>query len=132
VRKKISSGSPYEAKIGFSRAVRAGSILAISGTAPVAEDGSVACPGDVYGQALRCLEIIGDAIEEAGLSIEDVLRTRIMLRDMDSWKDAAKAHGEIFAGINPACTFVEVSRFIDPEWLIEIEADCVVPACDEH
>ena len=132
MRQKISSGSPYEADIGFSRAVRAGSILAISGTAPVAEDGSVACPGDVYGQTLRCLQIIGDAIAEARLSIEDVLRTRIMLRDIDSWRGAARAHSEIFGGVNPACTFVEVSRFIDPEWLVEIEADCVVPACDEQ
>lgn len=96
------------------------------GTAAIAEDGSVASPGDVYGQAKRCLEIIEKAIKQAGGSLKDTVRTRIFLKDMNTWKQAAKAHGEFFSDIQPACTFVEVNRFINPEWLIEIEADAVL------
>lgn len=125
MRTTVSSGSPFEPEIGFSRAVRVGDLLAVSGTAPIAPDGSVASPGDVHGQTRRCLEIVADAIAEAGLELEDVIRTRIMLTDMHAWRDAARAHGEIFGAIRPACTFVEVSRFIDPGWLVEIEADCI-------
>ncbi|WP_426701388.1 RidA family protein [Rhodanobacter sp. Col0626] len=125
MRTNISSGSPLEPEIGFSRAVRVGNLLAVAGTAPIAPDGSVAAPGDVYGQTKRCLEIISAAIGDAGMAVGDVIRTRIMLTDIGSWRDAARAHGEWFAGIKPACTFVEVSRFIDPGWLVEVEADCV-------
>ncbi|MBK8181556.1 MAG: RidA family protein [Candidatus Competibacteraceae bacterium] len=125
MRKLITSGSPFEPQIGFSRAVRVGSIVAIAGTAPVAPGGGVAAPGDVYGQAKRCLEIIQQAVTEAGLSLASVLRTRVMLTDISRWQEAARAHGEVFSEIRPACTFVEVSRFIDPGWLVEIEADCV-------
>jgi enamine deaminase RidA (YjgF/YER057c/UK114 family) len=125
MRTHVSSGSPLEPEIGFSRAVRVGHLLAVAGTAPIAPDGAVAAPGDVYGQTRRCLEIIATAISDAGLGMGDVIRTRIMLTDIRAWRDAARAHGEVFAGIKPACTFVEVSRFIDPDWLVEIEADCV-------
>ena len=125
MRKLITSGSPFEPQIGFWRAVRVGSIVAIAGTAPVAPGGGVAAPGDVYGQAKRCLEIIQQAVTEAGLSLASVLRTRVMLTDISRWQEAARAHGEVFSEIRPACTFVEVSRFIDPGWLVEIEADCV-------
>lgn len=125
-RKNISSGSPFEPEIGFSRAVRIGNIISVSGTAPIAEDGNVASPGNVYGQTKRCIEIMQKAIEEAGGSLENVIRTRIMLVDAETWREAARAHGEFFSDIRPACTFVEVSRFINPEWLVELEADCVV------
>jgi enamine deaminase RidA (YjgF/YER057c/UK114 family) len=125
MRKLVSSKSPLEPRIGFSRAVRVGQFVAISGTAPFAEDGSVACPGDVYGQTRRCLEIIAEAVDEAGLSLDTVVRTRIMLTDISQWEAAARAHGEVFAAIRPATTFIEVPRFIDPEWLVEVEADCV-------
>jgi enamine deaminase RidA (YjgF/YER057c/UK114 family) len=125
MRKLVSSKSPLEPRIGFSRAVRVGQFVAISGTAPFAEDGSVACPGDVYGQTRRCLEIIAEAVDGAGLSLDTVLRTRIMLTDVSQWEAAARAHGEFFAAIRPATTFIEVPRFIDPEWLVEVEADCV-------
>lgn len=128
MRTLVSSGSAFEPQIGFSRAVRVGNVLAVAGTAPIAADGSVATPGDVYGQTKRCLEIIAAAIADAGLGLGDVIRTRIMLTDIDSWRDAARAHGEVFGAIRPACTFVEVSRFIDPGWLVEIEADCVAQA----
>jgi enamine deaminase RidA (YjgF/YER057c/UK114 family) len=125
-RTNISSGSPYEKPIGFSRATRIGNTIAVAGTAPVAPDGSTASPGDAYGQTKRCLEIIQKAIEDAGGRLEDVIRTRVMLTDISQWEAAAKAHGEMFGDIRPACTFVEVSKFIKDDWLVELEADCLV------
>jgi enamine deaminase RidA (YjgF/YER057c/UK114 family) len=125
-RKLISSGSYLEPEIGFSRAVRVGQFVAIAGTAPIAAAGGTAAPGDVYGQTIRCFEIIAKAVAEAGGTLANIIRTRIMLTDISSWRDAARAHGEVFCEIRPACTFVEVSGFIDPTWLVEIEADCVV------
>ena len=125
MRMCVSSGSPWEPRIGFSRAVRIGPWLAVSGTAPVAPDGSVAAPGDVYGQTKRCLDIIAQAVREAGLTTGDVIRTRVMLTDITSWPEAARAHGEVFSAIRPACTFVEVKGFIEPGWLVEVEAECV-------
>ena len=125
MRKLISSGSPFEPRIGFSRAVRVGSLVAIAGTAPITSEGGVAAPGDVYGQTKRCLEIIEQAVIDAGLSLSSVIRTRVMLTDISRWEEAARAHGEVFAAVRPACTFVEVSRFINPDWLVELEADCV-------
>ena len=126
VRKNVSSGSQYEEPIGFSRAVRVNNIISVSGTAPIASDGSTACPNDLYGQTTHCLKIIKKAIEEAGGNIRNVIRTRIFLIDISKWQEAAKAHGEFFSEIKPASTFLEVSRLIDPNWLIEIEADCVI------
>lgn len=125
-RKNISSGSPYEGPIGFSRAVRIGNILSVAGTAPIAADGSTASPGSVYDQTCRCLEIIDDAIRRAGSSLSDVIRTRVMLTDISRWEEAGSAHGKFFGKIRPACTFVEVSAFIKEDWLVEIEADCVI------
>jgi enamine deaminase RidA (YjgF/YER057c/UK114 family) len=125
MRSQISSGSPLEPRIGFSRAVRVGGLVAISGTAPIAADGSVAASGDVYGQMKRCLEIIRQAVSDAGLTMHDIIRTRVMLTDISRWEEAARAHGEVFSAIKPACTFVEVKGFINPEWLVEVEADCV-------
>ena len=126
MRKLISSGSPFEPQIGFSRAVRVGPFVAVSGTAPIAPDGGVASPGDMYGQTKRCLEIISQAIAQAGLSMDSVIRTRVMLTDMSRWREAAKAHGEVFGKIKPASTFVEVKGLVERDWLVEIEADCVV------
>lgn len=125
-RQLISSGSPFEKPIGFSRAVRVGNVIAVSGTAPIAPGGGTAYPGDLYRQARTCLEIIKDAIEKAGGRLEDVIRTRIMLIDISRWQEAARAHGEFFGDIRPASTFIQVSRFIDEDWLVEIEADGVV------
>ena len=125
-RQLISSGSPFEKPIGFSRAVRVGNLIAVSGTAPIAPGGGTAYPGDLYRQTRACLEIIQKAIEAAGGRLEEVIRTRIMLTDIDKWQDAAKAHGEFFGDIRPASTFVQVSRLIDADWLVEIEADAVV------
>ena len=126
MRQNISSGSPFEKPIGFSRAVRIGERIVVSGTAPIATDGTTAHTGDMYGQTLRCLEIIREAIEKAGGGLGDVIRTRVYLTDAERWQDAASAHGKIFGDIRPACTFVEVKRLIDPDWLVEIEAECVV------
>jgi enamine deaminase RidA (YjgF/YER057c/UK114 family) len=125
-RKNISSGSPFEPAIGFSRAVKLGNIVSISGTAPIAPDGSTAHVGDLYGQTRYCLEIIERAIKEAGGTLDRVIRTRVMLTDISKWKEAARAHGEFFSRIRPACTFVEVKGFVDNEWLVEIEADCIL------
>lgn len=125
-RKNVSSGSPMEGPIGFSRAVRIGNIIAVAGTAPIGHDGQTVGIDNVYEQTKHCIEIIKKAIEAAGGSLQDVLRTRIMLVDMSTWKEAAQAHGEVFSDIRPACTFVEVKGFINKEWLVEIEADCVI------
>lgn len=124
-RTLVSSGSPFESIIGFSRAVRVGPFVAVAGTAPIASDGSVAAPGDVRGQTFRCLQIIEAAIADAGLTLESVVRTRVMLTDISRWEEAARAHGEVFGAIKPANTFVEVKGFINPGWLVEIEVDCI-------
>ena len=125
-RKNVTYNQAIEKEIGFSRAVRIGNIIAVTGSAPTAKDGSVHCPGDLYEQSKRSFEIIKDVIEEAGGRIEDVIRTRMFLTDISRWKEAAKAHGEVFSEILPATTFVEVSGLINPEWLVEIEADAVI------
>ena len=125
-RRLVSSGSPLEPEIGFSRAVRVGDHVAVAGTAPIGPDGRAAHPGDVYAQTRLCLEIVRRAIEEAGCTLDQVIRTRIMLTDIDRWRDAAKAHGEVFGAIRPASTFVQVTRFINPDWLVEVEADCII------
>ncbi len=121
----VSSGSPWEKPIGFSRAVKIGNIIAVSGTAPIASDGSTAYPDDLYNQTKHCIEIMKKAIEQAGGKLEHVIRTRIMLKDISRWEQAAKAHGEFFSNIRPACTFVEIKGFVKEDWLVETEADCV-------
>jgi enamine deaminase RidA (YjgF/YER057c/UK114 family) len=125
-RTLVSSGSPYEEPIGFSRAVRIGPVIAVSGTAPIGEDGTTVAPGDVYAQTTRCLAIIRGALEDAGGTLDDVVRTRVFLTDADLWTEAGRAHGDVFGDVRPASTFVEVSRLIDEDWLVEIEADAYV------
>ena len=125
-RKNISSGSPYEPIVGFSRAVRIGNVVAVGGTAPIGRDGKTVGINDPAAQARRCFEITRAALEQAGASLEDVIRTRVLLTDIAHWKQVAKVHGELFADIRPASTIVEVSRFINPEWLVETEVDAVV------
>ena len=129
-RQLITSGSPYEKQIGFSRAVRVGNTIAVAGTAPIAPDGATACPGDAYGQARRCLEIIKEAVEKAGGRLEDVIRTRIYVADMAQGEEIGRAHGEFFGEIRPASTMIEVKGFVQGDWLVEIEADCVMEALD--
>ncbi|GLZ79378.1 hypothetical protein Afil01_41850 [Actinorhabdospora filicis] len=125
MRSHASSGSPLEPEIGFSRAVRQGPYVSVAGTAPIGEDGTTVGVGDVYAQTVRCFDIAEAALAAVGASLADVVRTRVMLTDVTAWREAARAHGERFAAVRPACTFVEVSRFIDPEWLVEIEIDAV-------
>jgi enamine deaminase RidA (YjgF/YER057c/UK114 family) len=126
VRHLISSGSPYEPRVGISRAVRVGSIIAVSGTAPLGADGRTVGKGDAAVQARRCLEIIKQALERAGTSLDHVVRTRTLLTRIEDWEAVAAVHGEFFGVIRPANTIVQVSRFIDPDWLVEFEADAVV------
>jgi enamine deaminase RidA (YjgF/YER057c/UK114 family) len=126
-RKLVSSGSYLEPIIGFSRAVRVGNVIAVGGTAPIAPGGGTAAKGDVHGQATRIFEIIGKALADAGAGFEHVTRTRVLLTDMKLWDDAARAHAEIFRDIRPVTTVMAVSGFVDPDWLIEIEVDAVVP-----
>ena len=126
MRKLVSSGSPYEPKVGISRAVRVGNIITVSGTAPLGPDGHTVSAGDPGAQARRCLEIITAALEQAGASLKHVVRTRTLLLRIEDWQAVAAVHGEFFGEIRPANTIMQVSRFIDPEWLVEFEADAVV------
>jgi enamine deaminase RidA (YjgF/YER057c/UK114 family) len=126
MRQLISSGSPYEPQIGISRAVRVGSVVAVSGTAPLGPDGRTMALGDPAGQARRCLEIIKQALERAGASLDQVIRTRTLLTRIEDWQAVASVHGEFFGAIRPANTVMQVTRFIDPDWLVEFEADAVV------
>jgi enamine deaminase RidA (YjgF/YER057c/UK114 family) len=121
---KVPSGSKLG--IGFSRAVRVGDFVFVSGCAPVAREGGVAAPGDVKGQTKRCLEIIEGALTQAGADMKHVVRTRVFLTDMSRWKEAGEAHGEVFKDIEPACSFIGTSALIDPGWLVEVEADAVI------
>ena len=120
-RQLISSGSPYEKTIGFSRAVRIGNLVVVSGTAPVWPDGT--CDPDPYVQARRCLEIISNALGEAGASLEQVIRTRMFLTDVADQEAVGRAHGEVFGSVRPASTMIEIKGLVDPRWKIEIEAD---------
>jgi enamine deaminase RidA (YjgF/YER057c/UK114 family) len=106
--------------------VRSGNVIAVSGTAPLDAAGKTVAPGDPAAQAQRCLEIIAQALQQAGGSLLDVVRTRIMLTRIEDWEIVARVHGEVFRDIRPASTVMQVTRFIDPDWLIEIEADAIV------
>ena len=126
-RRNISSGSPFEPRVGISRAVRLGPLVTVAGTAPLGPDGRTVAHGDAAAQSRRCLEIIRAALEEAGASLRDVVRTRILLTRIEDWEAVAAVHGEVFRDIRPVNTIMQVTRFIDPDWLVEIEADAVVP-----
>jgi enamine deaminase RidA (YjgF/YER057c/UK114 family) len=125
-RLNVSSGSPYEPRVGISRAVRIGPFISVSGTAPLGPDGRTVCPGDPAGQARRCLQIIEAALAQAGASLADVIRTRTLLTRIEDWEAVTSIHGEFFRDIRPANTVMQVSRFIDPSWLVEFEADAVL------
>jgi len=125
-RRRISSGSPYETKIGFSRAVRAGDTIFVSGTVAWGEDGRLVGRGDVYAQAKQAISNIEKALIEAGASLNDVVRTRIYLTDISRLEEAARAHGEAFGEIRPASSMIEVSALAEPQMLVEIEAVAVI------
>ncbi|HEX5758629.1 MAG TPA: RidA family protein [Thermoanaerobaculia bacterium] len=125
-RRSVSSGSPYEPLLGLSRAVRVGSFVAVAGTAPLGVDGKTVCTGDAAGQARRCFEIARLALEQLGAGLGDVVRTRVLLTRIEDWQAVGTVHGELFRDIRPVNTVMQVVRFIDPEWLVEVEVDAVV------
>jgi enamine deaminase RidA (YjgF/YER057c/UK114 family) len=124
--KRVFTGAPWEKKIGYCRAVRAGSHVFVSGTAPVAPNGSTFAPGDPYGQAKRCFEIACGALRELGAASEHVVRTRMYVTDITRFAEYGRAHAEFFGAAPPANTMVEIKRLVDPEMLVEVEVDAVV------
>ncbi|MCZ2098143.1 MAG: RidA family protein [Anaerolineae bacterium] len=125
-RQKISSGAPWEAVYGYSRALRVGNLVYVAGTTASDEQGNVIGAGDVYAQTAYALQKIGWALNEAGARFEDVVRTRTFITDISRWEEVAKAHSEIFGTIRPVSTLVQVSGLIDPAQLVEIEVDAVI------
>jgi enamine deaminase RidA (YjgF/YER057c/UK114 family) len=125
-RRNISSGGPFEDVVGYSRAVRIGNTIAVAGTTAALPDGTVFGGDDAYLQASRCFSIVAKALEEAGASMRDIIRTRMFVTDISRWEEFARAHAEAFRDIKPAATMVQVAALIDPAMLIEVEVDAVV------
>lgn len=125
-RRLISNGNPMEAIVGFSRAVRVGPYISIGGTAPVDANGNTVGIGDVGAQTKQCLEIIEGALIQAGSGLKDVVRTRVILTDIDRWKEAIDVRKLYFRDIRPVDTIMAVTRFVNPEWLVELEVDAVI------
>ncbi|AHG05019.1 hypothetical protein HALDL1_16475 [Halobacterium sp. DL1] len=124
MRQLVSSGNDWEDRVGYSRAVRAGDQVHVSGTTAV-EDGEVVAPGDPYEQTKHAIDIVADALREADASLSDVVRTRLFLTDVDDWEAVGRAHEEAFGGVRPATTVVEVSRLLDDDLVVEVEATAV-------
>lgn len=126
-RTLVSSGRPWETRVGYSRAVRVGPFVHVSGTASVDDDGRVMGGNDAYAQAAQCLKVIVEALAQAGAGAGDVVRTRMFVTDISRWEEYGRAHAEVFGDVRPATSMVEVVRLIDSAMLIEIEAEAIVP-----
>ena len=127
LRQRVNSNTPWESRVGYSRAVRVGDTVYVSGTTATDASGALVGRGDAYAQTVQTLENIRAALERTGSGIRDVVRTRIFVTDIERWEEIGRAHGEVFSEIRPAATMVEVSRLIDPEMLVEIEAEARIP-----